>query len=58
MISFNVEVPKNRSIIPYMEVKIFEKKNDKSKFIGFASISLYDLVPKIINNARDPKGQG
>ncbi len=41
-----------------MEVKIFQKKNDKSKFIGFASISLYDLVPKIINNARDQKGQG
>lgn len=49
MIPFNIEVSKNKSIIPYLEVKMFEKKNGISKFIGFTSISLYDLIPKIIN---------
>lgn len=55
MIEFDVNLPKNRSIIPYMDIKVFEKKNDTRKFAGFASISLYDMVPKILKDTKTRK---
>lgn len=55
MIEFNVEVPKNRSIIPYVDIQVFEKKNEDRKFVGFASMSLYDLVPKILKDMKTNK---
>jgi hypothetical protein len=57
MISFNVEIPKNRCIVPYMEIKIFEKTAFKKVFLGFASISLFDLIPQIMKNSQGQKGQ-
>lgn len=50
MLTFSVGVPKNKCIIPYVDIKVFEHKNGTKKFIGFSSISLYDLVPKIALN--------
>lgn len=49
---FRANVPKNKSIIPYVEIKVFEVKNNSRKFIGFTSISLYDLIPKLVNNLK------
>lgn len=51
MLLFDIEVPKNKTIIPYVDIKVFEQKSGLKKFIGFTSISLYDLVPKIIENS-------
>lgn len=50
MIEFNTKIPNNKSIIPYIDIKLFENKGGEKKFVGFTSISLYDLAPKIINN--------
>lgn len=35
-----------------MDIKVFEKKNEERKFVGFASMSLYDLVPKILKDMK------
>lgn len=45
----NLNLPKNKALIPYMDVKLYTSHLTK-KFFGFNSVSLYQVLPKLLED--------
>ena len=53
---FNLNLPKNKGLIPYAEFKLY-KKHLSTQFIGFNSISLYKILPKLLEDEDEQGGK-
>lgn len=52
MLVFNLDLPKNRNLIPYFDFKLKETTSlGKDVFLGFSSANLLDVLPELFNQA-------